>query len=117
MFSMLHQIVPFVMKHWVLIVAFIAVAIVIAMEEIRSQNAGGQRVSAMLATQLINREDAVVIDIRDTSAFREGRIVNAKNFPLVDVDRQLEKLMAYCYRTVILVDENGTKVLPFAVKL
>lgn len=114
---MLHQIVPFVMKHWVLIVAFIAVAIVIVMEEIRSQNAGGQRVTSMKATQLINREDAVVIDIRDASAFREGHIVNAKNFPAADLDRQQEKLMSYHDRTLILVDANGLKVLPFAVKL
>lgn len=114
---MLHQIVPFVMKHWVLIIAFIAVAIVIAMEEIRSQNAGGQRVTPMMATQLINREDAIVIDIRDVSAFREGHIVNAKNFPAADLDRLQDKLMSYRDRTLILVDANGLKVLPVAVKL
>lgn len=114
---MLHQIVLFVMKHWVLVVAFVAVAVVIVIEEIRSQGAGGQRVTPMMATQLINREDAVVVDIRDTSAFREGHIVNAKNFPAVDLDRQQEKLMAYRDRTVILVDANGSKVLPVAVKL
>ncbi len=114
---MLHQIVPFVMKHWVLVVAFIAVALVIAMEEIRSQNAGGQRVTSMIATQLINREDAVVVDIRDTNAFREGHIVNAKSFPISDLDRLQEKLMAYRDRVVILVDDSGLKVLPVAVKL
>lgn len=114
---MLHQIVLFVMKHWVLVVAFIAVAVAIAMEEIRSQSAGGKRVTTVMATQLINREDAIVVDIRDTSAFREGHIVNAKNFPEADFDRQQEKLMAYRDRTVILVDANGSKSQSVAVKL
>jgi rhodanese-related sulfurtransferase len=114
---MLHQIVPFVMKHWVLVVAFIAVAIVIAMEEIRSQSVGGKRITPIMATQLINREDAIVVDIRDASAFREGHIVNAKNFPEADLDRQQEKLMTYRDRTVILVDANGSKAQSVAVKL
>src|SRR3990167_8712576 len=117
MFSMLHQIVPFVMKHWVLIIAFIAVAIVIAIEEIRSQNAGGQRVTSMMATRFINHEDAVLVDIRDISVFREGHIVNAKNFPVADLDRQQEKLMAYRDRILILADATGIKLLPFSVKL
>lgn len=114
---MLHQIVPFVMKHWVLVTAFVAVVIVIVMEEVRSQNAGGRRVTPLMATQLINREDAVVIDIRDANAFRQGHIVNAKNFSLVDLDHQQEKLVGYRDRPLILVDANGLKVLPVAVKL
>lgn len=114
---MLPQIIPFVMKHWVLITAFFAVLIVIMMEEMRSYNAGGQRVTPVMATRLINREDAVVIDVRDASAFRDGHIVNAKNFPLADLDRLQDKLIGFRDRQVILVDANGLKISPVAVKL
>lgn len=105
------------MKHWVLITAFIVVAVAITMEEIRSQSAGGKRVTSMMATQLINRQDAVVIDIRESAVFRDGHIVNAKNFPVVDLDHQMEKLKAYRDRCVILVDNNGLKVQAAALKL
>lgn len=114
---MLHQIVSFVMKHWVLVIAFIAVAVVIVIEEIRSQSAGGKRVTSMMATQLINRQDAIVIDIREPNVFRDGHIVNARNFPVLDLERQMEKLKAYAGRCVILVDENGLKVQAVALKL
>jgi rhodanese-related sulfurtransferase len=114
---MLHQIVSFVMKHWVLVIAFIAVAVVIVIEEIRSQSAGGKRVTSMMATQLINRQDAIVIDIREPNVFRDGHIVNARNFPVLDLERQIEKLKAYTNRCVILVDENGFKVQAVALKL
>lgn len=114
---MLHQIPQFVIKHWALAGAFVAVLIVILIEEIRSQNAGGPRVSPLAATQLINRQDALVVDVRDPGVFREGHIANAKNFPVVDLARQMKKLTAQPDRPVILVDANGLKVQSIALKL
>lgn len=46
------------------------------------RGAGGPWVSASQATQLINREDALVIDVREPGEFGAGHILGAKNVPL-----------------------------------
>jgi rhodanese-related sulfurtransferase len=47
---------------------------------------GGPAVSAAQATQLINREDALVVDVRDPGEFGAGHILGAKNVPLSRID-------------------------------
>jgi rhodanese-related sulfurtransferase len=45
------------------------------------RSSGGPWVSAAQATQLINREDAVVLDVRDPGEYGAGHILGAKNLP------------------------------------
>ena len=78
---MLHKIIEFVIKHWPLVSAFVVVCILLFLEETKSQGGRSGQLTAANGTHLINREDAVVIDVRDFSAFREGHIVNTKNIP------------------------------------
>ena len=47
---------------------------------------GGPWVSAAQATQLINREDAQVLDVRDPGEYGAGHILGAKNLPLARLD-------------------------------
>src|SRR5258708_3336721 len=91
---MLPQITAFVIKHCPLVALFFAVLILIIIEEAKSNSARGERVSPATATHLINRDNAVVIDLRDATAFRDGHIVNAKNIALADFDHNQEKLNA-----------------------
>ena len=46
---------------------------------------GGPWVSAAQATQLINREDAQVLDVRDPGEYGAGHILGAKNLPLARI--------------------------------
>ena len=112
---MLPQIKSFVMNHWALVGGFVVVAIMLVVEEIRAQGPKKSRLTAAGVTQLINHEDAIVIDVRDAAAFREGHIVNAKNFPAVDFDRQIDKINRD--RPIVLVDSMGEKMAGLIVKL
>jgi len=66
------------------------------------RTAGGPWVSAAEATHLINREDALVIDVRDPGEYGAGHILGAKNVPLSRLDdRELAKrkerpVIVYC---------------------
>jgi rhodanese-related sulfurtransferase len=66
---------------------------------------GGPAVSAAQATQLINREDALVVDVRDPGEFGTGHILGAKNVPLSRIDavgseiaakRKEKPVIVYC---------------------
>jgi rhodanese-related sulfurtransferase len=47
---------------------------------------GGPSISATQATQLINREDALVVDVREPGEYGNGHILGAKNVPLSRID-------------------------------
>jgi rhodanese-related sulfurtransferase len=46
------------------------------------RSAGGPWVTTAEATHLINREDALVLDVRDPGEYGAGHILGAKNVPL-----------------------------------
>ena len=49
------------------------------------RSTGGPHVDPAAATRLINREDALVIDVRDPGEYGAGHILGAKNVPLASV--------------------------------
>ena len=50
------------------------------------RGAGGPYVDPARATLLINREDAVVIDVREPGEFATGHILGARNMPLARIN-------------------------------
>jgi len=66
------------------------------------KSAGGPWVTTAQATHLINREDALVLDVRDPGEYGAGHILGAKNVPLsrlgdVDVAKRKERpVIVYC---------------------
>jgi rhodanese-related sulfurtransferase len=61
------------------------------------RSAGGPSLSTLEATQLINRSDALVVDLRSAEDYAKGHILGARNIPLADLERragELEKLKA-----------------------
>jgi rhodanese-related sulfurtransferase len=66
-------------------------------------------VSAVEATLLINREEAVFIDIRDQAEYSQGHIPNARHIPMAEFERrsaELEKLKA---RPLIVYCATGAR--------
>ena len=57
--------------------------------------AGGGSVSTLEATQLINRQDALVLDVREAARYAEGHILGAKNVPLGELERRAAELEKY----------------------
>jgi len=63
---------------------------------------GGPWVTTAEATHLINREDALVVDVRDPGEYGAGHILGAKNVPLsrlgdADVAKRKERpVIVYC---------------------
>jgi len=73
----------------------------------QSMGRGLKKLSPMDATQLINREDAVVVDVRTDGEFSQGHIVNAVNIPQKSVEEQLTKLNKYRNKPIIMACRTG----------
>ena len=65
---------------------------------------GGPWVNPARATELINREDALVLDVREPGEYGSGHILGAKNLPVARLDggaaelgkRKERPLIVYC---------------------
>ncbi|GGX84014.1 sulfurtransferase [Litchfieldella qijiaojingensis] len=102
---MIDQLLEFVMNHPLLVGAFLLVlAAWIAYEVIGSSRSG---VTSSEATQLINREDAVVVDIRDAGDFKAGHIAGARNIPQSRLDTRLNELEKLKDKPLIVVCKHG----------
>ena len=63
---------------------------------------GGPWVTPAQATHLINREDAVVLDVRDTNEFASGHVLGAKNLPPARMETAASEVVKKKDRPVIV---------------
>lgn len=66
-------------------------------------------ISPVEATMLINREDAVVVDVRDEAEFVRGHIPSARHLPLADLARRSNELEKFKNRPIILCCASGSR--------
>lgn len=102
---MIDQLFEFVQNHPLLVGAFLLVLLAWAFYEARNSGANG--VTTSEATQLVNREDAVVLDIRETKDFKAGHIAGARNIPQSRVDERIAELDKFKSKPVIVVCKHG----------
>lgn len=67
------------------------------------------QISPVEATLLINREDAVVVDVRDDAEFARGHIPNARHLPVGDIARRSGELEKFKNRPIILYCASGNR--------
>lgn len=68
-------------------------------------------------TQLINRENALVIDVRPKDIYRQGHIIDALSMTAEDLKQSPKKLEKYRARPLIIVAGNNTESQKLAALL
>ena len=91
----------FFIENWYLFTLALVSGIALALPALR--RAGGGSLSPQNAVQRINREKAVVIDVREPAEFATGHITNAKNVPLAQFEERLPQVVKNKALPVILV--------------
>lgn len=67
------------------------------------------QLSPLEATLLVNREDAVVIDVREQTEYAGGHIPNARHIPLGELERRSKELEQWKSKPIILCCATGTR--------
>jgi rhodanese-related sulfurtransferase len=73
------------------------------------QKVSGPRLSPAQATQLINREDAQVLDVREQAEWAKGHINGARHIPSGEIGHRLGELERFKARPVIVVCASGQR--------
>lgn len=69
----------------------------------------GPRLTPAQATQLINREDAQVIDVREQPEWAKGRIAGSRHVPVGQLDQRIGDLEKFKERPLIVVCASGMR--------
>jgi len=98
--------VNFILDNW----ALVAVAAVSGGMLLRPvlQGAGGG-LTPGAAVQLINRDKAVVIDVREPAEFATGHLVGARNIPVGELEAKLANSVKNKALPLILVCRSGAR--------
>lgn len=102
------QYLEFARNNAIWIVSALVSGGLLAWPMIRAQFSGTS-VSPMQATIMINREDAVVVDVREVGEFGKGHIANSRHIPLTQFDKRLSELDRFREKPVILNCATGNR--------
>ena len=94
----------FLLDNIVLIIIAVIAVVGLAMPYISARRFGPQ-VDAQTAVQLINKQNALVIDVRPVKDFAKGHIARSINMPADEIQRRLNELSKS--RPIIVVDQTG----------
>ncbi len=100
----MEQAFEFVSNHLLLVTAFGVLLVALLVTENRRS---GKSVSIAMATQLINREEGVVLDLRNQSEYSAGHIVDALNIPYTSLASRMTELDRHKEKPVIVVCKMG----------
>ncbi len=103
----MERLLEFISNHSSLALAFVVILGLLIWTLWQGAGRGLKKLSPADATLLINREDAVILDVRSDGEFNQGHIINAVNIPQKSVQEQLSKLNKYRNRPIITACRNG----------
>ena len=97
----------FITHHPFLSAATLAVLILVMLVEFIRAKRNVFNINPAEVTQLINRENALVIDIRQNEVYRKSHIIDALSIDTKDIHKQPNKLEKFKARPIIIVDNSA----------
>jgi rhodanese-related sulfurtransferase len=94
----------FISEQWMLVSLLLILIYTFAFME---RYKGGKPISAHEVTRLINSEDAVLVDLRDSKDFNEGHIAGAIHIPQSKFNNRISELDKYKSKVIVLADKLG----------
>ena len=104
----MQEYINFFQAHPILVSAWFMLFIALVVTSIRLMLSEVKVISQQEAVQLINKQKAMVFDVRSQSAFKKGHVVNAIQVNLTDIkNQQVTQLNQYKSCPVITVCDLG----------
>ena len=97
----------FILDNWVLIALGLISGGMLLRPVLMGAVTGG--LTPQAAVQLINREKAVVVDVREPAEFAAGHLVGARNIPLAEIEAKLAAAVKNKNLPLILVCRSGAR--------
>jgi rhodanese-related sulfurtransferase len=103
---LLDQLPEFFANHWYL---FLALLVILGLLTHNIIVGGKGSVEPLAATEMINHQDAVVVDVRPAADFAKGHIINALNIPMNGFKNQIATLAKHKAKPIIVNCRSGAQ--------
>lgn len=113
----MQDIITFISQHPTLSFGILLVLILLIIVEFIRNKRRISQVSPLQMTQLINHENAVVIDIRANEAYRKGHIIDALSFTPQELRESGKKLEKFKSKPLILICQTGAESQKIAASM
>lgn len=100
----MERLIEFALNHWEMVSLFFILLTAVIFTEGRR---GGETVSSTEATQLMNKEEALVLDVRESKEYGEGHITGSVNIPFAKVNERVSELNKHKEKPIIIVCKMG----------
>lgn len=107
----------FVLNNWHLFLMLGVILGLLVARPIKLALYGIKTVAPLEAVHLVNREDAVIVDVCDANEYREGHIANALNLPLSNLAGRINELTKHRSKPLIVSCRSGNRSIAGAVIL
>ena len=98
------QLFTFIGNHPLLVGTFVVLLALFIRNETQR---GGKTVTAQQLVDMVNRQNALVLDVRDKKDFEAGHIVDAINIPYASLESRLGELNPHKDRPVVIACKMG----------
>ncbi len=106
----------FASKHYLLFIALGAIIALIVVTELRRVTLGYKNLSPAEAVMLINKEDALILDVREANDRQQGSIIGAKHVALSALPDKVSSLSENKEKPILVFCKMGN-LSPQACKL
>ncbi len=108
----------FAMRHEMLVLAWIGLATAVVASAVKGALSPVKQVDHQAAVALINKQDAVVVDVRTPEEFAKGHIAGSHHMPLAQIEQgNTTEIDKHKEKPVIVVCESGDRADKAATKL
>lgn len=114
----MQQYIDFFSNQPVLSIAWIAIAVMLVQSLVKHKISGVKSIDAQDAIMMINKQDAIIVDVRSVEDYKKGHIVNAKNIPVSQIDKgNFAEIEKHKESPIIVVCASGDRSSGAAGKL
>ena len=99
----------FIANHPLLIVLFVAILAMLLWNLFGAAMTGVRQIDNSELTRLVNRDQALVLDLRGRGEYERGHIVNARNLPAAELEGRMRELEAKKNLPLILCCAHGAE--------
>lgn len=83
----MQEYIDFFSSEPILSIAWIVIAVMLVQSFVKNKLSGVKSIAAQDAVMMINKENAIIVDVRPVDEYKKGHIVNAKNIPVSQIDK------------------------------
>jgi len=99
----------FLEENWPLVLVMVISGAMLVWSTLQRRLSPIREIGALEATQLINRRDALMLDVREPKEYQGGRVVNAMHLPASQLASRAHELKKLTSRPVIVYCERGQR--------